>query len=121
MGMKDDDGANEGEDATSLMNGNNLNACKKMEDEIDQTAHTMAEVAADEKCMEVPKCMENEKPPNPLGSAIRHCVNTGRPVALVRHTSTVRCPSHHHFSKMLFFCFLLTSIDISGVLYFILL
>lgn len=96
MGMKDDDGVNEGGDAMSPMNCKDINsnnsACKKMEDEIDQTAHRMAEVAGDKKCMEVPKCMENEKPPNPLGSAIRQCVNNVRigvpcPGTLVRHAS----------------------------------
>lgn len=96
MGMKDDDGVNEGGDALSSMNdkdiNSNISACKKMEDEIDQTAHRMAEVAGDEKCTEVLKCMENEKPPNPLGSVIRQYVNNSRigvpcPDILARHTS----------------------------------
>lgn len=95
MGI-DDDGVGEGGDALSSMNvkgiNSNTSACKKMEDEIDQTDHRMVEVAGDEKCTEVPKCMENEKPPNPLGSAIRQYVNNSRigvpcPDILARHIS----------------------------------
>lgn len=95
MCIKDENSVNEGGDTMNSMPGQDVNsnnsACRKMEDEIDQIAHRMAEVAGDEKCMEVPKCMENEKPPNPLGSGIRQCVNNGTgvpcPVTLVRHSS----------------------------------
>lgn len=55
------------------------------------------------------------------GSVTRQCVNNGTsvpcPVTLVRHASLVRRSHPHHFSDMLFFCFLVTRIEISGILY----